>query len=252
MKKSLFTLIELLVVIAIIAILASLLLPSLNKARDRAKSIKCTSNLKQIGTGVIMYCGDHSGMLMDFYATGGYSPTDRITSYYTEYLNRKDGFLGLGKLYHIGNGSYTSQPDPSAYIRNPEAFYCPSDKVYAYGDKQNWSWGGSTDNIRHSYHYINPYRIDLPAEANAAYSPEDLGKAFHAGGKIDRFASAKIPLVWDKLHEGTYFTRTAHLQKAGNAFYNTLYGDGHVEARKTSYAELDNYGVLKLIVKKWR
>lgn len=76
-RKNNFSLIELLVTVAVIAILAGMLLPALNKARDTAYSASCISNLKQLGTGMEMYVGDND----DWYPLQSYTNTDAENDY---------------------------------------------------------------------------------------------------------------------------------------------------------------------------
>jgi prepilin-type N-terminal cleavage/methylation domain-containing protein len=143
-KNTGFTLIELLVVIAIISVLASMIMPALSKAKNRAKSISCVGNLRQVGMGVLLYADENKFRL----PTAEPTPSMPI-----------DPAKPLKKIYTIV-APYVGYATNKLPPEKVSIFHCPADNVGRY--EREWSsyeWaypfsGDSLNDLR-----MGPYRV---------------------------------------------------------------------------------------------
>lgn len=218
-----FTLVELLVVIGIIALLISILLPALAKAREQANTVKCMSNERQMGQALVMFTNEHNGYLPKAWFNDGVIWSQRNNGKFTwEYRDPMYGWTYILSLY-MG--------------RNKEAFRCPSDETNHVYDTFNNGAGGLGD---------DPTADDIPGSYRLNIS--DLPDGPFEAIRVTRLIQPSEAIViadgrqgvngnaWNQL--ATWEAPNAHVSESdrNNVAYNRhrgrgmyVFADGHAE-----------------------
>ncbi len=218
-----FTLIELLVVIAIIAVLASMLLPALAKAKQKAQQAKCMSNQRQVGLALALYETDFSKM----------PPS---ASQVADFMNPKAAGWKNNCLYAISRYLQGSQQKSSA------VYVCPSSKKADSASIAPTSVSAASYLPNAVVMDLNSSRITSPSET--IFMQECIWQvsytALRPAVATDFGMGAKGQFTW--WHDGSTSTKELYSQ-LHTAGANHTFVDGHAEYRKASALRAKHFGL---------